>query len=224
MIKKNNRNVALIGGTGLVGRHLLHFLNEDSNIQSIKVLTRRTIAFNSSKIKSAKVDFSDIKSFQKELEGCNVIFCCVGTTNKKVNGNKEAYKKIDFDIPVNAAKIAEKIGCSHFIFISSFGANPKSSNFYLKLKGTSEEIIKKLHIPTILIFRPSFLIGKRSEFRFNEVLGLNLIKPLTFLLPSKMKPVLAKNVAKSMLIASKMKLLGFHIFYYEEIHQAIKAN
>ncbi len=38
------------------------------------------------------------------MAGADAVFCAVGTTNSKVQGDKELYKKVDYDIPVFAAK------------------------------------------------------------------------------------------------------------------------
>jgi hypothetical protein len=47
------------------------------------------------------------------------------------------------------------------------------------------------------------LLGKRNEFRFGERVVIPLIKKIAFLLPSKYKPIEAKDVAKAMLGRSK---------------------
>ena len=89
------------------------------------------------------VAFDDNESFKMGIDGSHTVFCAIGTTLKKMEGNKEEYRKIDFDIAVNAARYCKETGCTNFLLVSSVGANSKSNNFYLKLKGEIEEAIKK---------------------------------------------------------------------------------
>ena len=217
----NNKTVTLIGATGLIGSHLLGLLQSDQEISLIKVLVRRPVAFNNPKIKTIVLDFTDYETFKSEIKDSDIVFCAVGTTNKKVKGDKEEYKKIDYDIPVHAAKFSSETGCPQFVFVSSIGANSESNNFYLKLKGKVEDAICTMNIQTVLIFRPSLLLGKRQEFRLGELIGKIFIKAVSFLLPSQMKPIRAHDVAKSILEATKKGLKGNIIFHYKEMKQLI---
>ena len=219
----HQKTVSLIGATGLIGGYLLELLQEDSEFTKIKVLVRRPIQFSNPKIEVSVIDFSDKEAFKSEISGSDVVFCAIGTTNQKMKGNKEAYRKIDYDIPVNAATFSLETGCSKFLLVSSISANSSSKNFYLKLKGEVEDALLKLNIPSLFIFRPSLLIGKRQEFRLGELFGKVFMQPISFLFPKKMKPIKAYNVAKSMVEASKSDLEGAHIYHYSEMKQLINT-
>lgn len=216
-----NKTATLIGATGLIGSYLLDLLQNDSEFSEIKVLVRRPVTFNNPIVKVAIIDFSDKESFKSEISESGVVFCAIGTTNQKMKGDKNEYRKIDYDIPVNAAKLSLETGCPQFVFVSSIGANSKSNNFYLKLKGEVEDTLCSLNIPSLLIFRPSLLIGKRQEFRLGEIIGKILMEPISFLLPTKMRPIKAYYVAKSMLEASKLDTRGINIYQYKEMKQLI---
>ena len=214
-----NKTATLIGATGLIGSHLLEILQNDPKYSLVTVLVRRPVAINHPKVKVIIIDFTDKESFRSELRGSDVVFCAVGTTNKKVKGDKDEYRKIDYDIPVNAAKLSSETGCQKFVYISSIGADSKSNNSYLKLKGEVEDALHSMKIESLLIFRPSLLLGKRQEFRLGEFIWTLVMMPLSFLLPSKMKPVKAYFVAKAMAEASKMNIKGVRLFHYNEIKQ-----
>lgn len=201
----------------MIGSHILELVQKDNGFSSIKVLVRRPVIFNDAKIKVMIIDFADTTSFKEAVDGSDVIFCAVGTTQKKVKGDKAAYRKVDFDIPVSAAKFCSQANVSQFLLVSAVGANSKSGNFYLKLKGEVEDAISKMDIPSISIFRPSMLLGERNEFRAGEKAGQALMKTFSFLLPSKYKPVSAEDVAKAMVAVSKEEKRGFHIYHYKEM-------
>lgn len=193
----------LIGATGLIGSHLLELLLEDEYFDSVRILIRRPMEFTHPKLEKKLVDFSDMESFRLALEESDVVFCSIGTTQKKVKGDKDAYRKIDYDITVNAARFCKLNGCETFVFVSTVGANSKSNNFYLKLKGEIEEAVKTVGLTNVYIMQPSLLLGNRKESRFGEKIAQWVMPVISFVLPRKYKPVKAENVASEMIKISK---------------------
>ena len=212
----------LIGATGLIGNYLLEELLKDDFYHTVRILIRRPLEFNHPKLEKKLVDFTDPESFRLALEGSDVVFCAIGTTQKKVNGDKAAYRKVDYDIPVNAARFCKITGCEKFILVSSVGANSKSNNFYLKLKGEVEDTVKAVGIKSLHIMQPSMLLGDRKEFRLGEKIGTPVMKAISFLLPSRYKPVHGKDVASAMLSVSKSSLEGEKTYEFTEIKKLAK--
>lgn len=164
----------LIGATGLIGSHLLNLLLADEYFDSVRILIRRPMEFTHPKLEKKLVDFSDMESFRLALEDSNVVFCAIGTTQRKVKGDKEAYRKIDYDITVNAARFCKLNGCETFVFVSSVGANSKSNNFYLKLKGEIEEAVKKCGTDICIYHAALLIIGQQERIpvrRKNSTVG-----------------------------------------------------
>jgi len=213
----SERTATLIGATGLVGGELLSLLLDDNYFKKVRILVRRPFTMNHPKLERKLVDFSDADSLLVGLDESDVVFCTIGTTMKKVGGNKEVYRKIDYDIPVNIARYCKIMNCKNYIVVSAVGADSGSRNFYLKLKGEVEDILKKVGIESTYIMRPSMLLGKRNEFRFGERIAIPLIKKIAFLLPSKYKPIEARDVARAMLAAAKKNEKGFFICEYKKM-------
>ena len=209
----------IIGATGLIGNHLLIELLNDPYFGTVRVLVRRPLDLTHPKLEKKLVDFTDNDSLLVALSNSDVIFCSIGTTQKKVKGDKEAYRKIDFDIPTKLARFSKMVGCEKFILVSSVGANSQSGNFYIKLKGEVEDVVKTVGLRSLHILRPSFLLGNRKEFRIGELIGKPLMQIFSFAIPAKYKAIQAKDVAKAMAAIAKAKNEG--IFVYE--HDQIKA-
>lgn len=221
--KRMNAKIAtVLGSTGLIGSHIVDLLKDDDQFSSVRVLVRRQVSFNHPKIEVVVVNFSDESSFRTGIEGSDVVFCAVGTTNAKVKGDKVAYRKVDYDIAVNAAKYCIEAGCSHFLLVSSVGADSRSKNFYLRLKGEVEEVIGKMNIPSISIFRPSMLLGKRKESRPGETIGKMLAAPVSFLFPLKYRPIQASEVAKAMVTVAKQEHSGVRVYQNAEIKKVTR--
>jgi len=212
----------LVGATGLIGSYLLEQLLNDPYFDTVRILIRRSIDITHPKLEKKIVDFNDSDSLLVALSNSDVVFCAIGTTQKKVKGDKEAYRKIDFDIPVKLARFCKIVGCEKFILVSSAGANSKSINFYAKLKGETEEAVNEVGPKTIHIMRPSLLLGERKEFRLGENIGKAVMTTLSFLIPAKFKAILGKDVAKVMLALSKKNEEGFFVHENKEIRHLSK--
>ncbi len=126
----------LIGATGLIGNYLLEEILNDPFYDTVRILIRRPLDINHPKLEKKIVDFNDSDSLLVALSNSDVVFCSIGSTMKKVKGDKEAYRKIDFDIPVHLARFCKMTGCEKFILVSSLGAplcdalaTPRSASF-----------------------------------------------------------------------------------------------
>lgn len=221
-----SRKACLLGATGLIGQHLLQLLLEDTYYDEVHVLVRRAPETRHRKLKVHVIDFSFPETYKPGIEGAETVFCAVGTTMKKVRGNREAYRKVDYDIPVNAATVAAEEGVFGFILVSSVGADANNNhNFYLKLKGVVEEAVSRHRLPQVHIFRPSLLLGKRTETRFWESIAQFFAPVYALFLfgnSRKYKPVQSSIVAMAMLEAAKSTGKGLFIHEYDSIRKFIK--
>jgi len=209
----------LIGATGLIGSYLRNELLKDPFYDTVKILIRKPLDISHPKLEKKIVDFNDSDSLLVAIDNSDVVFCAVGTTQRKVRGDKEAYRKVDYDIHVKAARFSKMTGSETFVLVSSVGANSKSNNFYLKLKGEVEDAVKAIGLRSVHIMRPSMLLGDRKEFRLGEKIGKLLMTALSFLLPPKYKPVHGMKVATAMLNAAKENKEGFFVYEYREIRE-----
>lgn len=217
------KTATIIGATGLIGSHLLDLLLKDSYYTHVRVLVRRPIERQHPNLEVRQIDFTDDCSFKSAIEGSDVVFCAVGTTNKNVKGDLTAYRKVDYDIPVSAVKFCAETGVPHFILVSAAGINSKSRNFYARLKGEVEEAVLDSGVSAVSIMRPSMLLGKRQEFRFGELIGKALMRVFSFVIPSVYKPIEAHDVAMAMVAQSKKTITNAkEILFYREMQLLCK--
>ena len=204
----------IAGSTGLIGRNILEILCNKQ--ESVIALTRRPISDLPINANQLVIDFD---SFDKNgsLPPCNHVFICLGTTIKKA-GSQENFRKVDIDYCLGIAKKAKESGAETLSLISSIGADSTSKNFYLRTKGELEEAIQEFQFPVVNIFRPSFLVGQRSEKRFSEVIVLKFAKIIDFFLvgsASKYRSVKAELLAKTMVLRIDSKP-GVNYFYFDD--------
>lgn len=207
----------------MTGNYLLNELLNDPFYDTVKILIRRPLDITNSKLEKKIVDFNDSDSILIAISNSDTVFCAIGTTQRNVKGDKDAYRKVDFDIPVKTARFCKMTGCEKFVLVSSVGASSTSRNFYLRLKGEVEDAIKETGLKSVHIMRPSMLLGDRKEFRLGEKIGKQMMSALSFIIPSKYKPIHASDVAKAMLSVSKQDQEGFFIYHYKEIMELIST-
>jgi uncharacterized protein YbjT (DUF2867 family) len=218
-IHKNMRAI-LIGATGLIGSLLLERLLNDPLFTHIKLISRRTAGVQGARLEEVLIDFEDEAQFRKAVTPADVLFCCIGTTQQKVKGDKKAYRKIDFDIPVKAALFCAEQNFGKYVLVSAAGANATSKNFYLHLKGETEMAVLQQAISTVYIMRPSILLGKRNESRLLESAGKAMMQLFSVFLAgslSKYRAIQAKEVAGAMLVAATKTATGKFICHYREM-------
>ena len=194
------KTALIFGSSGLVGSHLVRFIIKNNNYNKIKLFIRSKSIISNSKIEIIKTDFTNLEKHKELINGDDCFFC-IGTTRKNTP-DKNEYIKVEYNIPVEVAKIAKENSINSFTYISSMGANPGASGLYLKNKGQAEEALKKLNFPKLSIIRPSILLGNRKENRIGEKIGIFVMKSFSPLFLGKMKkykPIKVENVARAMI-------------------------
>ncbi len=221
----NEQTALVIGASGLIGGFVVEELLNDKDFKTVRVLVRRNLTLIHPKLQQEIVNFNDINDYTEKFGVGDVIFCCIGTTQNKVKGDKVAYEKIDFDIPVNAARMGIVNKFKKYLIVSSVGANENSSNFYLKLKGKTENAMKQFSYQSISIFRPGQLLGKRNEYRSGEKILQAATKFMSRFLFGSLKKyhsINAKDVAKAMVKKSKKNDSGIFVLNYSEMMELVK--
>lgn len=194
-----NKKAVIIGASGLIGKFCLSYLLMDKNYSEVIAISRKPLPIKDSKLKNIVCDFDRLESYSNELIADDV-FCCLGTTIK-VAKTKDNFKKVDLEYPLRIANITKKNGATKFLVVSAMGANKNSSIFYNQVKGELEEQLKTIGFKGLYIFRPSLLLGLRTEFRLGEKLAVMSSKiwtPILSIFAKQYKPIDAMVVAHAM--------------------------
>ena len=206
------RRALVIGATGLTGRHLLPRLLADRRYESIHVLSRRALPIRNDRLHAHIVDFDHIPSGHAGFQ-VDHVYCCLGTTIRQA-GSRERFRQVDYGYPMMVARAALSGGAGRFVVISALGADPRSSNFYLRTKGELERDLESLSFPHLVIVRPSLLVGRRESGRFLEGLGMWILPKLTCLMQGPLKPyraIAADVVAGAMHRLAWQDKTGTHV-------------
>jgi uncharacterized protein YbjT (DUF2867 family) len=196
----------VLGASGLVGKALINQLCQDERYSQITCLVRSPLLKANyhdplNKIQAIVIDFEDLQDYQGYFS-VEHVYCCLGTTIKQA-GSQSNFRRVDFQYVHVAAQLTRGQRAKSFVWISSVGANAKSKNFYLKVKGELENAILSMpQLDNAAAVRPSLLIGERPEKRIAENAGINIAKLLTPVMLGPLKkyrPVSANQVAYQMI-------------------------
>lgn len=193
------KTAIILGATGLTGKLLLNRLLADESYETVKVFSRRVLGLEHPKLDVYVGDLLKLEHFQSDFTG-DELFCCIGTTAKKTK-DKAIYKKIDYGIPVAAAKLCKKNGVESFTVVSALGADASSRIFYNRIKGEMEQEVLNLKIRDTYILRPSLIKGLRIEKRLGEAIAscfMNLIQVFLVGRYRKYRAIEAETIASAM--------------------------
>ncbi len=209
MTASSSKTALVVGATGLIGNILTHQLLESSLYDKIKVLVRKSLPWQHPRLQEIKYDFDRPNGLPVQADD---IFCCLGTTLKKA-GSREAFQKVDYQYPMDIARQGLANGASQFAIVTAMGADPDSTFFYNRVKGELERDLTALNYPTLLIFRPSLLLGNRpGDSRLGERLAEGAMRLFSPLIPAKYKGVVASIVAQAMLTTAEQDHESKHVY------------
>ena len=226
-LRDPRRTALVLGATGLVGRHLLAGLRREPRYGRVVVLSRRALPSTGPAGPGARgqvrrrapafvvgsappgntgpavdvhqVDFDALEA-HAGLFGVDDIFCCLGTTIRKA-GSRDAFRRVDLDYPLQAARLGRAAGAQRFLLVTAGGADPSSRVFYNRVKGEVEGAVAGVGYPRTVILRPSLLLGEREESRPGERVAEWVMRPLGPLMRgplARYRPVEAERVARAM--------------------------
>lgn len=197
------RTALVMGASGLVGHELVTQLLAAPAYGTVRVWVRRPLPLSHPKLVQQVVSFDNLDQEQNCL-GVDDLFCALGTTMKKA-GSPEAFRKVDYEYPLAAARLALAGGVRQFLLVSSAGANAASSVFYSRVKGEVEAAVAAVGLPGFQVFRPSLLLGERQESRPGERLAAAVSRALGFLFVGPLRryrPISGADVARAMIVAA----------------------
>lgn len=184
--------IFFLGSSGLVGSTVYSELLLQENAPELISFSRRRLH-----LMGGVEKVSDLSNLKKEMEGLTAdkAFSGVGTTIKKAK-SREAFEEADLNLPLRFAVAAKEQGVKDFHLISSLGANAASKNLYLRTKGLLERELSQIGFESLTIYRPSLLLGDRSEFRLGEELLTAGYRSLQFLYPKALNTYRPIEVTK----------------------------
>jgi hypothetical protein len=197
----------LLGSSGMVGKGVLMECLEDSRVQEILLVNRKSAGISHPKVKEIiHADFENFYSLKERLNGYDVCFFCLGVTSAGLD--EKQYAKITYTITLNFAHTFISANPSSvFCYVSGAGTDSteKGRSMWARVKGKTENDLLKLPFKAAYMFRPAYIQPlKRIKSKtgwYNAVYFI--FKPLYFLLkPFKSFVTDTASLGKAMIKAA----------------------
>ena len=185
--------VWVVGATGLVGRETVRVLLEGGD--RVVAWVRRSTGLAHAGLVERVADFEKLEAafVPEQGERPDAAVCCLGTTIKQA-GSKERFRRVDYDYVLAFARAAKHGGARTFAVVTALGADAKSRVFYNRVKGEAEQALAEIGFESLIIARPSLLLGERVQARIGE----RLMAPVSRLLPARYRGIEGATVARAL--------------------------
>ena len=213
-----SRKIVIAGGSGLVGKQAADMLARAGF--AVHLVSRRPSHALAPNIAEHVAPTADWPAIVARLKP-DVAISGLGTTIRTA-GSRAAFRAVDHDLVLAFAQASHDAGARHFITISSVGAMPASSSFYLRTKADMEQGLRNIGFQHLDIMRPSLLTGgQRDDRRPGEALGIwlsPLVDMLMFGPMQKFASTPSAKVAKAIANLAKSGDDGVFIHENESIN------
>lgn len=198
------QQIAVLGGSGFVGRHLVRRLLQDK--YALRIPSRQ--AENASALASLpgveviQADVHNPDQLKRVLNGCTAVINLIGILNEPQH-NGEGFYHAHVEIVEKLLKACDELGIQRILHMSALHAQADTGpSFYLRSKGMAEQRLLAATDKHITFFRPSVIFGPDDSF-FQRFAGLlRLVPPfMPMFLPGKdarFAPVFVGDVVEVM--------------------------
>ena len=130
--------VLILGASGLVGSNALEQTLAHPSITQVIAPTRKSLPLRS-KLTNPVSEQLELLLPEVATWAVDAVICTLGTTIGKA-GSKEAFRQVDYVLPLSFARLAHQQGAETFALVSAIGASVNSSFFYPRTKVKSKGI------------------------------------------------------------------------------------
>ena len=198
------KRIAILGGSGFVGRSLCNRLSRDG--YELKVLTRNR-EYNRDNLillpglDLIQADIHDPEQLKLHLADCDAVINLVAILNERGNSGK-GFRRVHVELIEKLITACSDNGIQRILQMSALNADATNGkSHYSRTKGEAEKLLHSnkadLHVTS---FRPSVIFGREDNF-FNRFANLLRMTPLFFPLAchgTKFAPVHVLDVTEMM--------------------------
>ncbi|KFI24024.1 complex I NDUFA9 subunit family protein [Nitrosococcus oceani] len=223
--------ITVFGGTGFLGRAIVHRLVESG--MRVRIVARHPRAPNLAgargQIALQRADVRDEDSVAEALKGATGVVNAVGLY---VEQGQATFRAIHEEGAERVARRAGEAGIRRLIHISGIGVDPASASKYVRARAYGEQRVREI-FPNATILRPSVMFGPNDAF-------LNSLKTVTRLpvVPlfgqgsTRLQPVYVEDVARAVLQVLEMpeasgktfELGGARAYRYRDIIEQVLTH
>ena len=163
--------IILTGVTGYVGEGVMLELLRSGQVEKVLSVSRRPVetdkydclsADEKDKLEEYIVnDMMTLKEADPRFQGYDAVFFIAGISS--IGAPEDVYRRISYDIPTHFADIMPHKEQMAFIYLSGAGTNPEGRQWWMKIKGATEQYIAKAGFRYAFAYRPAFMRWAKGQ-------------------------------------------------------------
>jgi uncharacterized protein YbjT (DUF2867 family) len=192
--------VVVFGGTGFLGRRLVHRLAAEGAI--VRVAVRQPDGAQSdlpaadlAQVTFFRADVRDQTSVAAAMAGADAV---VNAVSAYVEKDDVTFEAVHVQGAETVAREASRLGVARLVLISGLGADPQSRSPYIRSRGRGELAVQQA-FPDATIVRPSAMFGP-GDALFGTLANLARLLPVLPLIGggrTRLQPVYVEDVAEA---------------------------
>ena len=217
--------VTVFGGTGFLGRRVVHHLRESG--ATVRIASRHPGQADGDNVKQIAADAHDERSVEAAIAGADGV---VNAISLYVEHGRETFHSVHVEAAARIASVARRVGVKRLVHISGIGADAASPSPYIRSRGEGEAAVQAA-FPGAVIIRPAVMFAQDDGF-LTTILRLLRILPAYPIFGNgrtRLQPAYADDVAAAItqvLRQSKRpypiyELAGPRVYSYEELVRTI---
>ncbi|WP_144110827.1 complex I NDUFA9 subunit family protein [Paraburkholderia sp. BCC1886] len=194
-----HQTIAIIGGSGFLGSHLVNALVEAG--KTVRIATRRR--YNARHLTLLPIDVIETDVFDPVqlahfIEGADAVINLIGTLHgKRGKPYGPEFMKAHVELPTRIVTACESKGVPRLIHVSALGADSNGPSMYSRSKGDGEKAVEAARLAWT-IFRPSVVFGPEDEFLNKFAMLQRFFPAIPLAMPdAKFQPVYVGDVTKA---------------------------
>jgi NADH dehydrogenase len=206
-------DVCVLGGSGFVGRHIVHQLVSRGYRVTVPTRDRERVKDDLIPLPTADVitaDVHDPETLVRLMRGCGAVINLIGVLHD--GRGATSFEQAHVEVARKVVGACRRTGIRRLLHMSALNADPKAPSAYLRTKGEAEDIVRESGLD-FTIFRPSVIFGREDRF-LNLFAKLQQLLPMLFLaMPdARFQPVFVEDVA-AVFAESLTRLDSFGVTY-----------
>ena len=206
-MQNNQKIIAIFGGGGFIGKHLMRQLTKLD--YRVKVATRNPYLKgylkplgNPGQIAFLKTNIFKPGDVKQVLKNSDFVINLVGILHET---KTQKFNQIHAQFPYLLGNLCNEFGIKNLIHISALGVKEKHTSKYMQSKLQGEKNIKETFKPAVIL-RPSVCFGSGDKFftTFASIAQFSPILPLIGSGKTKFAPIYVGDVAKAIVKALEL--------------------
>ncbi len=169
--------IILTGATGYVGEGVMLELLRNPQVEKVLSVGRRSVEIHKydclspeekQKLEEYIVkDFMQLQADDEHFAGYDAVYFIAGITS--IGTPEDVYRKISYDIPTHFADIMPDKQKMTYVYLSGAGTDPNGKQWWMPIKGATEEYIRKAGFLHAFAYRPALMRWAKGQKRMQKM-------------------------------------------------------